>query len=146
LEEAKMAEQLSISLTSTPDPADEERIRTGLRAYNDSQKGDDDHQKLVVILRDEHEQLVGGLIGTTFWGWLSVDIFWLREDVRGQDFGSRMLRMAEDEARHRGCKQAMLDTLSFQAPEFYKKHGYEVFGSLDGFAGKHQRYYLKKNL
>jgi hypothetical protein len=39
-----------------------------------------------------------------------------------------------------------LDTFSFQAPDFYKQHGYQVFGELQDFPSGHQRYYLKKQL
>jgi len=56
------------------------------------------------------------------------------------------LAQAEDEARKRGAKKAYLDTFSFQAPEFYKKYGYKVFGELKEFPPGHQRYYLTKEL
>jgi len=54
--------------------------------------------------------------------------------------------IAEDEARHRGAKNAYLDTFSFQAPDFYKKHGYRVFGELQDFPPGHQRHFLTKRL
>jgi hypothetical protein len=41
---------------------------------------------------------------------------------------------------------AYLDTFSFQAPDFYKKLGYEVFGELQDFPHGHQRYFMKKRL
>jgi hypothetical protein len=54
--------------------------------------------------------------------------------------------MAEAEARQRGAQHAYLDTFSFQAPGFYKKHGYQVFGELQDFPPGHQRYFLTKQL
>ena len=70
----------------------------------------------------------------------------IKEELRGQGFGHRLLTLAEDEARHRGAKKAHLDTFSFQAPDFYKQHGYEVFGELQDFPPGHQRYFLSKQL
>jgi hypothetical protein len=45
----------------------------------------------------------------------------------------------------RGCHSARLDTFSFQAPEFYRRMGYEVFGVLD-YPPDHKRIFLKKQL
>jgi hypothetical protein len=56
------------------------------------------------------------------------------------------LSAAEDEARRRGAKHAYLDTFSFQAPDFYEQHGYQVFGTLDDFPAGHQRYFMTKEL
>ena len=46
----------------------------------------------------------------------------------------------------RGCKNAHLDTLSFQALDFYKKYGYIVFGQIADLPPGHTRYYLRKTL
>jgi GNAT superfamily N-acetyltransferase len=71
---------------------------------------------------------------------------WVREDLRGSGYGQRLLALAEDEARKRGAKNSYLDTFSFQAPGFYKKYGYRVFGELPDFPTGHQRYFLTKQL
>jgi len=39
-----------------------------------------------------------------------------------------------------------LDTFSFQAPAFYQRHGYQVFGTLPDFTPGHQRYFFTKQL
>jgi len=91
-------------------------------------------------------EIVGGVSGATYWGWLYVNLMWLKEDLRGQGYGKELLTLAEDEARQRGAKQSYLDTFSFQAPGFYQKQGYEVFGQLDDFPPGHQRYFLCKVL
>ncbi|MDU3240491.1 MAG: hypothetical protein E7B11_07970 [Clostridiales bacterium] len=38
-----------------------------------------------------------------------------------------MLQQAEQKAKARGCKFAFLDTFSFLAPDFYKKHGLKKY-------------------
>lgn len=58
----------------------------------------------------------------------------------------RNLTLAEHEARQRGAKNAYLDTFSFQALNFYKRHGYQVFGELPNLPPGHQRYFLTKQL
>jgi GNAT superfamily N-acetyltransferase len=80
------------------------------------------------------------------WGWLHVSILWLHEDVRGQGYGGQLIRMAEDIARGRSCHHAHLDTMSFQAPGFYHKLGYQEFGRLEELPRGHSRIFLHKAL
>jgi hypothetical protein len=53
---------------------------------------------------------------------------------------------AKDEARKRGAKNVYLDTFSFQAPDFYQRHGYQVFGELADFPPGHRRCFFAKQL
>src|SRR5215831_5179535 len=55
-------------------------------------------------------------------GLLFIDLVFIPDFLRGHGLGSRMLHMAEEEGRARGCVNAVLYTISFQAPEFYAKH------------------------
>ena len=121
-------------------------IGGGISQYNKEQAGDDQGQNLCFVLRAPDEEVVGGVIGATYWAWLYVDLMWVKEELRGRGYGQQLLMLAEEEARKRGAKNAYLDTFSFQAPEFYKKRGYQVFGELKDFPQGHQRYFLTKEL
>ena len=124
-------------------------VRDGLCAFNRTRVGDDDDQPLAIFVRDDQRTIVGGLTGATFWGWLPVGLLWIREDLRGKGFGSRLLDAAEQEAfprGPRGCTRVHLDTLAFRAPGFYQKRGHALYGELPEFVGGHARYYLTKRL
>jgi len=123
-----------------------EVIGQGITAYNTKQAGEDDGQNMCFVVQTFEGEIAGGIIGATYWEWLYVNLMWLREDLRHQGYGKELLSLAEDEARQRGAKQSYLDTFSFQAPGFYQKQGYEVFGQLDDFPPGQQRYFLKKKL
>ena len=123
-----------------------EVIGGGLTDYNTEQAGDDHGKNLCFVLQAPDGEIVGGVIGATYWNWLYVNLMWIRADLRGRGFGAQLLNLAEDEARKRGAKHAYLDTFSFQAPDFYRKLGYEEFGRLEHFPGKHTRYFLCKEL
>jgi GNAT superfamily N-acetyltransferase len=131
---------------NNPDPQDIKTVDHRLWEFNTDQVGYSDSRRLAIFIRDDNNQILGGIIGFTFWGWLAVDLLWVKDNLRGQGYGRRLLQAAEQEAIARGCKQVLLDTFSFQAPEFYRRQGYEQFGVLDGFAGKHQRLYFRKRL
>jgi GNAT superfamily N-acetyltransferase len=98
------------------------------------------------FLVDENNNVRGGLLGSTNWDWLRIDILAIDPALRGQQFGRQLMQLAEVQARERGCKMAYVDTFSFQALPFYQKLGYEIFGQLDGFPGEHSRLFLKKSL
>jgi ribosomal protein S18 acetylase RimI-like enzyme len=121
-------------------------IGGGISDYNQQQAGDDSAQYLCFVLETIDKTIVGGVIGATFWEWLHIDLMWIKAEFRGRGLGHRLLTLAEEEGRQRGAKNAFLDTFSFQAPDFYRQHGYRVFGELQDFPPGHQRYFLKKQL
>ena len=143
-----MTETYTITLTDQPDPADTKFIEDGLATYNLQFAPPYGTQRLVVLLRDDNGKLTGGLLGLTWWGWLRIDILWLDEALRGQDWGTRLMEIAENEAIRRGCRHAFLDTMSFQALPFYLKLGYTVFGELDDLPTGlgHKMHFLQKPL
>jgi GNAT superfamily N-acetyltransferase len=129
-------------------PTDEmwEVIGHGIGQYNQQHGGPEGFQHLCLALHDAEGKVVGGLIGEIYWGWLYINLLFIREELRGQGYGHQLLTQAEDEARKRGAINAFFDTFSFQAPGFYKQHGYRVFGELKDFPPGHTRYYMTKQL
>jgi GNAT superfamily N-acetyltransferase len=123
-----------------------EIIGGGLAKYNNQEAGNGHGRLLCFALYGPDQTILGGVIGETHWDWLFINLMWLPEELRGRGYGRQLLRAAEDEGRKRGANHAYLDTFSFQAPEFYKKNGYRVFGTLEDFPPGHQRYYLVKEL
>ena len=138
---------LTLDLRDTANREDMDAVHEGLRAYN-ARFADHNHKPLNIYLRDASGAIVGGLLGDTYFGWLSINILWIDDHYRGQRYGERLIGMAEDEARRRGCTHANLDTISFQAPAFYEKLGYRVYGVLEDFpvGNDHRRHYLTKDL
>ena len=101
----------------------------------------------LVIRRDpETRKVAGGLLGRTYLGLLTVERFFLPEDLRRDRLGSRILALAEEEGRRRGCTRAVLSTLHFQAPGFYLKQGWEVAARIDCEPPGHTRFYMTKKL
>ena len=121
-------------------------IREALNQYNNECVGWDGHTPINIIEYDENGNSIGGILGGTYWGWMYVDILWVHENHRKKGIGSRLLREAEQEAVRRGCHHVHLDTMSWQAPEFYKKHGYEVIGILPDIPSGNKKYLLIKML
>jgi GNAT superfamily N-acetyltransferase len=135
-----------LTVEENPDPKEVQFLDDRIYEYNAAQTGIDDGRLLAVFLRDDKSQPVGGLYGWTWGGCLEVKLLWVRDDLRGMGYGKRLMLEAERAAIDRGCFQALLDTHGFQAPDFYIKLGYEVYGVLEGPPAGQKKYYLKKNL
>jgi GNAT superfamily N-acetyltransferase len=121
-------------------------LRDRINEYNFAAAGIYDGRELAVFARDKRDEIVSGLYGWTWGQCLYIEFLWVQEDLRGQGYGSKLLRDAEQEAIKRGCQVAALSTHSFQAPEFYKKYGYQVVGATNDYPRGHQHIYLSKNL
>jgi ribosomal protein S18 acetylase RimI-like enzyme len=129
-----------------PDPSDLDFLEDQINAYNMVVTGIVDWHPLAIFVRDERGQIAAGISGGMWGGYLEIKNLWVREGLRGQGLGRRLLLAAEEQARARGCGQVLLDTHDFQAPEFYKKLGYSVFGTFEGIGGRYNRYYFSKQL
>lgn len=132
-------------VTDTIEPRDVEQIVDGLVQFNESNSDVGDWHQKVFVVRDEQERVAAGIICNIHWYWLHVDILFVQPPHRHEGLGSRLLRRAEDYARAQGCVGSYLDTMSFQAPGFYAKHGYEVLATLEGLPkGMHKVYLFKR--
>ncbi|MBV9554861.1 MAG: GNAT family N-acetyltransferase, partial [Alphaproteobacteria bacterium] len=90
-----------------------------------------DASTLDVVVRDQTSgKPVGGLLGHTSFGLFFLDLFYLPEELRSAGLGSRIVAVAETEARRRGCSAVFVYTITFQAPSFYGRHGYRRFGEI----------------
>src|SRR5882762_3805098 len=103
-------------------------------------------EEAMVVRDPQPKQPVGGLAGRTSLGLLFIDLFFLPDDLRGGGLGSRLLRLAEDEARQRGCVSAVLYTINFQAPGFYERHGYRILGTVPCLPPGTSRIFMTKPL
>ena len=135
--------------TTTSDsisPDERAAIVGGLVEFNVAQTGVEhrDYRELYVVARREGE-LIGGLLGSTHWGWLFISYLWVAESARKSGAGRRLIEAAEEEAARRGCAHVHCDTFDFQALGFYRKLGFEIFGQLDDYPPGHTRYFLQKH-
>ena len=136
----------TLSVEDAPDEAEVEALPEGLEAYNEQHwPGHQPWQRLAVLLRDAGGAVVAGLAGETYAGWLFIRYLWIAEGLRRQGIGRALIQAAEDRALERGSHSAWLDTFSFQAPEFYRRQGYEEFGRLD-YPPRGERIFLRKRL
>jgi GNAT superfamily N-acetyltransferase len=98
------------------------------------------------FLKSPRGEWLGGVTGYIWGGWLHVTFLWVSETLRGQRYGSRLMESAEALALEHGATAATVETFTYQAPDFYTKRGYQVFGRLDDYPPGHAKLFLRKDL
>jgi ribosomal protein S18 acetylase RimI-like enzyme len=89
-------------------------------------------------------ELVGGAVGRTWGKCCELQQLWVASAHREQGIASELLRRFEQGAAARGCSVFYLTTLSFQAPEFYRKHGYAFIAEIRGYPHDIAKYLMVK--
>lgn len=99
------------------------------------------------LIKNKTGDIVAGIRGCFYLEeCLFISMLFIDENNRKQGLGSILLQTIEEQARSMKIRLIHLDTFDFQAKDFYRKHGYEVFGVLDDCPKGHKRYYMKKVL
>jgi N-acylglucosamine-6-phosphate 2-epimerase len=142
---------LHFTLTDTPNPEDRDYIHQRIKAFNNAVS---EHHRAVrrsgpkpldIFICDSQGRLLGGLVASTYWGWLDIEDLWLDETLRGLGYGRELLAIVETEALARGCSRVFLQTFSFQAKGFYEKLGYQVVGRLDDYPPGQTFFWMRKD-
>jgi ribosomal protein S18 acetylase RimI-like enzyme len=129
-----------------PSTADIEFLEDRLYEFNAGTTGISDGRSLGVLLRDEAKNIVAGAAGHTWGETCELRQVWVAASIRGRGLGRRLIAEAEAEAVRRGCRQLVLATHSFQAPEFYRKLGFDVVSELTDYPRGYSHLVLRKRL
>ena len=122
-----------------------DEILQRLVAFNEAKVGPREMEEFTLSVRDDNGQLIGGLTGELFWNCVHVGVLWVSEGAWGNGYGMGLMREAEAIARARSCDFIYLSTMTFQAPEFYQKCGFEEFGRIaDAPRGFDRLWFVKR--
>lgn len=133
-------------MTDEPSPRDVRFLEERLHEFNLARTGIRDARWLAVFARDRAGAIVGGVHGWTWGGCCEIRTVWVHERWRGRRLGSRLLELAESEARDRGARQIVLSTHSFQAPGFYRRSGYTKVAAVSDYPNGYAHVVLRKRL
>jgi ribosomal protein S18 acetylase RimI-like enzyme len=140
------AEELELVFDPLPSDALSQLVRDNVINTNFARTGVEDWHPVGFFLKSRRGEWLGGLTGYIWGGWLHVNFLWVSETLRGQRHGTRLMDAAEAMATERGAFAATLETFTHQAPGFYAKRGYTVFGRIDDYPPGHAKLFLSKRL
>lgn len=139
--------QRAIAYRTTDTPSEEMllAVDAGLEQHNYSTAPLADVRQLAAFATDASGNVVGGAVGRTWGRCCELLQLWVAVEFRALGVGSRLMREFEARARTRGCSVFYLTTLSYQAPEFYRRHGYAVLAQIAGYPDGIVKYLMHKD-
>jgi GNAT superfamily N-acetyltransferase len=129
-----------------PAGGDRRELVDALLAFNREATGIESDIELSAFIRDADGRLASGIYGWIFGATGEVALIWVRDDKRGGGVGSRLLTAFEEKAASLGCRQMVIRTHSFQAPGFYRKHGYVEVAAVDDYPAGYAYHLFRKAL
>ena len=131
---------MTLVVETAPDRNDIHFLEEEIYAFNVQATGIADGILLAVFLRGPDDKVIGGAYGWTWGNTCYVRDLFVPENMQTQGHGTKIMCAIEEEAAARGCVQIVLETHSFQAPEFYGKLGFAVCGIVDNYPRGDQWY------
>ena len=95
---------------------------------------------------EEDGIILGVITGRAYYNEVHIGDLIVASSLRKGGIGSKLVRAVEDNYRGKGYDKITLTTFGFQAPEFYKKLGYEVEFVREDKDPKLSKYFLAKQL
>ena len=97
------------------------------------------------FIAKENNKLVGIITGNSYYKEVHISDLIVLEEYRNKHIGSKLIETVENFYRNKGFENINLTTYGFQAPDFYKKCGFEVeFIRKNKENSKLDKYYLVK--
>lgn len=102
--------------------------------------------EIALALKDSQGYVQGGVIASTIFRVMHLEVLWVSDDLRGKGYGSQLVLAAEQIGFAHGCITSQTWTFSFQGPQFYPTIGYLPLGIYDGYPGGITEHVFMKRL
>ena len=101
--------------------------------------------KSFAFVAKEESKIIGIITGNSYYKEVHISDLIVLEQYRNKHIGSKLIETVESYYKNKGFENINLTTYGFQAPEFYKKCGFEIeFIRKNKENPKLNKYYLVK--
>lgn len=122
-----------------------DRIYSGFKEHAIQVMGQDGLGDPIAFIAMENNELIGAVVIQPFWGTLHIKYVWVKEAYRGKKIGTLLTQRVCEYGSKLNYPFAFVETMSFQALEFYQKQGFTLEFTRSGYADGLAFHYLKKN-
>lgn len=138
--------QYTIIYEPNPKHDDTKILWEGISEHARITRGHEPGKAFAFFIKNETDQIKGGCSGYIFYGCLYIDLLWVDKLLRGKNYGTRLMENAEELAIENNCHFIVVNTMDFEALDFYKKLGFYVEFERIGFDHNSIFYFLRKNI
>jgi N-acetylglutamate synthase-like GNAT family acetyltransferase len=92
---------MNIVLDKTPSKEDVNQLNQRLLEYNQSKVPNYSYDDFIFKLEDETKHMLAGIHCIVGSGWLYIAGLWVKDSLRKEGFGKKLVDMAENEAKNR---------------------------------------------
>lgn len=137
---------LTFSFEDNPNPDDIQVLGNAIMQQANQIKGFNPLDFFTFFIRDTHHKIVGGCNGNTLYGSLYIDQLWVSGTLRNQGLGAKLVTMALQFGKEKGCTFAAVNTFDWEALGFYQKQGFHIEFERHGFHKNSVFYFLRKDI
>lgn len=136
-----------VTLTVEDEPSEEivKVLTDGVVSFGRKEAEGGQPQSIACIARNG-EAIVAGACGRTEFARLFVNYLWVEETLRGKGIGTQVLSRLEQAASGRGCKDALIETLSDRNAGLYARLGYVCVARVERYVGRFTKHIMVKEL
>lgn len=109
-------------------------------------KKEDAYLPFEFAYKDQEDQVVGGITGFCYYKCLYIDLLWVHPEYRNQKLGRALIEKAESFGKENECLISTVNTMDWEAPEFYQKLGYKLELIREGYMDNHKMFCFSKPL
>lgn len=122
------------------------QIYAGFGRHAQATIGHDEKFDPVAFIANENGCFVGAIVVELFWGALHIKYIYVDDNYRSKGVGSKLMECALKYGQDNKCPFAFVETMSFQALDFYRKAGFELEFTRSGYKHGTSFHYLRKPL
>lgn len=122
------------------------QIYAGFSKHAKAMTGHDEKFDPIAFVANENRCFIGAIVVELFWGALHIKYVYVDDNYRGKGVGRELMEYALKYGKLKKCPFVFVETMSFQALDFYRKAGFELEFTRPGYKYGTSFHYLRKSL
>lgn len=134
-----------IKFEANPTVEDIKILQEGIAEYAKQMKKQEPLKFFAYFVRNDEDQIKGGCNGCIYYGCLYIDNMWVDKELRGKNYSTQLMQLAEKFGQENEALFATVNTMDWEALDFYKKLCFELEFERKGYVNNSTFYFLRKD-